>query len=312
MYQKDTLREYVQNSELRIFSNRIKVRLSRDLAIRYDKGAYTDFLSKLDEVFALIDTLHIIYPGNAKPFFYVYIVPDDNYAELLQFPSVYDKGKGGGKPVRCYDLDGFNSALGLSQNMFECSTENMSIARVENDIHELAHIVHSMFFHGNQTICEGFAEALPLYALGLENEFDEHREALLALSEDQILTAQELLNSEKDGTFGTESVLPNRTCSFRLSYISSYLFVRGCMETIARKENLTPAQAVMRFLEIVRHSNCSNEWLIYDIAEEIGIDKDELLDGKRIQMEVLKSIELEARNVDKKLYKKREEHENKK
>lgn len=116
----------------------------------------------------MINTLEIKYPGNANPVFYIYIVPDDNYSKLLKIPSTFDKGKGGGKPVRCYDLDGFNSAYGLSQNMLENKLDkDKNISRIENKIHELSHIIHSQFFLINQTICEGFAEALPLFALVL-------------------------------------------------------------------------------------------------------------------------------------------------
>ena len=107
-----------------------------------------------------------------------------------------------------------------------------NISRIENKIHELSHIIHSQFFMTNQIICEGFAEALPLFALGLEENFTEHREAIKKLSEDQILSAQELLNSEGNRSFGAEILIPNRSCSFRIPYISSYLFVRGCIESI--------------------------------------------------------------------------------
>ena len=239
----------------------------------------------------MIDTLNIQYPGNAHPVLYVYIVPDNSYSELLRIPKIFDKGAGGGKPVPCYDLDGFNSAYGLSQNILENRPEEETkISRIENEIHELSHIVHSQFFSTHQTICEGFAETLPLYALDFEEIFDEHRNTIIELDESQIISAQELLNSEKKGIYGAGEVLPNRSCSFRFSYISSYLLVRGCVETIAEKNNFSKAQAIQKFLEIVKQSNCSNEWLIYDIANSIGIPQDELLNGKHLQMKVLTSL----------------------
>lgn len=291
MYKKDIMKEYIKNSELRVFNDRIKVRLSKELATKYDSGCYNDYLKHIDKCFQMIDTLNIEYPSNAHPVFYIYIVPDDNYAELLRVPAVFDNGKGGGKPVRCYDLDGFFSAYGLSQNMLEnkpCEITNIS--KIENEIHELAHIVHSQFFEKNQIICEGFAESLPLYALGFEEIFDEHRNAIINLSEDQILSAQEILNSEKDNSYGSESILPNRSCSFRSSYISSYLFVRGCMETITQKYNLSKEQSVQCFLEIVKESACTNEWLIYDIADALDLPREELLNGKQMQLEILQSL----------------------
>lgn len=291
MYQKDILKEYIDESELRVFSKNIKVRLSKELAEKYDDGSYNNYFLNMQKYLDIIDTLGIQYPGNAHPILYVYVVPDDSYSDLLGIPKTFDKGTGGGKPVRCYDLDGFNSAYGLSQNMLvNWPKEETRISRIENVIHELSHIVHSQFFSKHQTICEGFAETLPLYALGFEEIFDEHRNALIKLDESQILSAQELLNSEKKGIYGAEAVLPNKSCSFRFSYVSSYLLVRGCVETIAEKNNLSKAQSIQKFLEIVRQSSCSNEWLIYDIANSIGIPRDELLNGKQLQMKVLVSL----------------------
>lgn len=291
MYQKDVLREYISKSELRVFSEKIKVRLSKELAEKYDDGSYNNYLKNMQKCLDMIDTLNIKYPGNAHPILYVYIVPDNSYSELLRIPKIFDKGTGGGKPVPCYDLDGFNSAYGLTQNMLENRPEEETrISRIENEIHELAHIVHSQFFSKHQTICEGFAETLPLYALGFEEIFDEHKNTIVELDESQILSAQELLNSEKKGIYGAEAVLPNRSCSFRFSYISSYLLIRGCVETIAEKNGFSKAQAIQNFLEIVKQSNCSNEWLIYDIANAIGIPQDDLLNGKQLQMKVLTSL----------------------
>ncbi len=291
MYKKNAMKEYINKSELRVFNDRIRVRLSQELAIKYDNGCYYNYLVYINKCFEMIDTLNIQYPSNAHPIFYIYIVPDDSYVELLKFPATFDNGKGGGRPVRCYDLDGFNLAYGLSQNILENRVvDKIDISSLENDIHELAHIVHSQFFNGNQIICEGFAEALPLYALDLEEKYDEHRKALISLSEEQVFSAQEILNSEYDNTFGTEELLPNHSCSFRLSYISSYLFVRGCLEIISKKYNLSKAQSIQYFLEIIRESEYSNEWLIFDIADALDISGDELLEGKKMQLEILQSL----------------------
>lgn len=291
MYQEDYLREYILKSELRIFNENIKVRLSKELALKYDNGIYDNYLSNIQKCLNMIKTLDFIYPGKANPILYVYIVPDDSYSKLLKVPNIFDKGKGGGKTVGCYDIDGFNFAYGLSQNILEnMKNKEMSIARFENEIHELSHIIHSQFYKGCQTISEGFAEALPLYGLDIELEYEEHRNMISTLDEDKILTVQELLNSEKNGTFGKEELIKNKTCSFRLSYISSYLFVRGCIETIIDNFNYTKKQAFQYFLEILKQSNCTNEWLIFDIASAIKVDKEELLNGKSVQINVIKKI----------------------
>lgn len=129
--------------------------------------------------------------------------------------------------------------------------------------------------------------------MGFEKIFDEHRNVIIELDESQILSAQELLNSEKEGTYGAESILPNRSCSFRFSYVSSYLLVRGCVETISEKNGFSEAQSIQYFLEIVKQSNCVNEWLIYDIANAIGLPQEELLNGK--QLRVLSSLSMQIK-----------------
>ncbi len=289
-YQKDFLREYIENSELRVFNEFIKVRLSKELAKKYDEGCYEEYLKREYEYLKEINTLDIKYPSGAKPILYIYIVPVDNYAKLLRVPKIFDKGRGGGKPVSCYDLEGFNYAYGISQNLVENVPKEPSIALIENEIHELSHIIHSQFFSNNQMLGEGFAEALPLYGLNYEEKYDEHRKALINLKDSEILSAKEILKSERDGTYGKEELIPDRSCSFRLSYISSYLFVRGCMEILVDKYKITRKVAIQKFLEIVKESNCSGEWLILDIANALEIEEDKLLNGIDIQKKVLENL----------------------
>lgn len=93
MYERDKLREYIKNSELRIFNKKIKIRLSSELAKKYDKGIYTNYLIRLQKELEMLEKLQIKYPSNAKPFLYLYIVPDDNFIKLLQVPSTFSKGK---------------------------------------------------------------------------------------------------------------------------------------------------------------------------------------------------------------------------
>ena len=291
MYQKDLLKDYISKSELRVFSDKIKVRLSKELAKKYDNGSYTNYLNNIQKYLEEIETIGIKYPANAHPILYIYIVPDDNYGQLLRIPDSFYNGNGGGRQVTCYDLDGFHYAYGISQNILEYYSQKKNIiSEIVNDIHELTHMVHSLFFSLHSTICEGLAEAVPLYVLEYEKKFTEHRDILAKMDESQILTAREMLDSERKGNFGEEAILTNRTCSFRLSYISAYLLVRGCIETIVKKSKISKAQAIQRFLEMLKQSDYTNEWLFWDIADTIGIPKDVLLDGKEIQMKALNSI----------------------
>ena len=292
-YKKDELKDYIEKSEIREYSRDIKVRLSSDLAKKYDAGEYDLMLKKFQDNYDFIKLLNIKYPGNAEPNLYIYIVPDDEYVNLLNFPAIFNKGTGGGRPVPCYDLDGFNRAYGTSQNlMLNGRAERWNIAFEENNIHELSHLVHGQFFDGDSVLGEGFAETLPLYGLNYEEVFDDHRRALLELKEDEILSAQELLNQSKEGKFGATSINNHQGCTYRHSYISSYLFVRGCIEQIERKFNVTKLEAFQKFLEIVKTSNYTQEWRILDIGDKIGIDHEEILLGKTIQLNALNSLSL--------------------
>lgn len=294
MYERDELREYIKNSELRIFSDKIKVRLSSELAKKYDKGIYKNYLIRLQKEIEMLEELQLKYPSNANPILYLYIVPDDNFLKLLQVPSTFAKGKkSGGKPVTCYDLDGFNLAFGLSQNCVENkAVDNKDIERLENEIHELSHIILGQFISGNQVISEGVAETLPLYGLNLEKNFIKHREIVSKLTEDKIYTVKELLNKSRNGTYGDEPILQNKSCSFRLSYISSYLFIRGLIETIEQKYHLSKEKSIQYFLEILKEcsNRYSNEFLFYDIAAALELQQEELLNEKSIHLKTQSSI----------------------
>lgn len=289
MYQVDYLRDYIEHSELRIFKNRIKIKLAKSLAVKYDNGDYDNRLSDMCKYIDMINTLNITYPSNANPTLYIYIVPDDRYVELLKMPSKFDRGTGGGRPVMCYDLDGFTMAYGTSQNLFDKRPSITDIEREENFIHEFAHLVMNQFASKDSMVSEGFAEALPLYGLGLEEKFDKHRDIVVNLNEEDILSPKELIEQEDNKTFGTTAIT-NGSCSFRHSYMSSYLFVRGVLEELALKYNLTREESIKYFLNFIKSTGCTKEYLIFDIANELDYSPDELINTKVLQMKAIESI----------------------
>jgi hypothetical protein len=280
------LREYINGSELRVVNEGFRARMSANLAAKWDAGAYANGVARLASYIDEIKALGIVYPGRANPVFYLYLVPDSEFMELLSFP--HKGGKCGGRPVACFDLDGFGDAYGESQNMEENkSPEPESISKKVNYIHEFAHLVHGQFFRGSRTLAEGFAEALPLYTMNCETQFAEHGAVVKSMADDKIFTMRELLQMQKNGDFGMTTRAPGKSCSFDWAYISSYLAVRGLIARIGKKFGLNKTAATQKFLEIARASSSqySNEWLILDMAAAIGIASDELLDGKTLQSE---------------------------
>ncbi len=289
-YQADRLKEYINETEELTINNDLHIRLSRDLLKKYYQGLYEESIKQISNHIREIKKLEIKYPANANPIFYLYIVPVENFRELLNFPSKYINSQGGGRPVTCYDLNGFNDAFGVSSNLME-NRKDESLMQKINSIHELAHLVHGMFFNKDRLLSEGFAEALPLYTMDYESLWDEHRETLKALKKELILSAQQLIEISKDKNFNIGVASPNKSCSFEYSYISSYLFVRGCLETISNKYKVDRAQATQKFLEIVRQSKSFQQWLIFDIANAIGIPQEELLYKKELQINILQNLE---------------------
>lgn len=289
-YQKNLLREYIQNSCLRIFNNLIYIRLSKDLTENYDKWLYSDYLNSMYNAYKELLSLELKQPCNGIPNLYIYIVPQDNYAKLLSYPEKYNRWTGGWKPVKSYDIDGYLQAYGVSQNLCINYPKEPTISRIENNIHELTHIICGQFAYKWSTISEWLAEAVPLFILDYEKQFTEHREVILSLKQEDIITASELFFSEKDNSFWTISVNPKKTCSFRYSYISSYLFVRWLLETIIEIKWLSKVWALQCLLELLKNSEYGKEWLIADISNELWLNPNEIIKWKIMQNKAILSI----------------------
>ena len=289
-YLYNALKEYIKNSELRVVNDRFRVRLSADLAKKYDNGVYKNALNLLISHIDAINSLKIKYPNGENPVFYMYIVPDKNFAELLAYP--YKDRRGGGRPVDSFEKDGFSAAYGTSQNMLANHSETESVSQRENSIHEFAHMVHGMFFNTHLPILgEGFAEVIPLYSLKMEEQFDEHRNVIINMDDAQIFTVRDMYKMCQDGSFYTKNRVPNKSCSFDWSYISSYLFVRGYIMQIAKKFCINRLKATQKFLDIMYDIQRDGVGLFVDMAAVIDMQPDELIDSKKLQKIAKKDIE---------------------
>ena len=289
-YLYNALKEYIKNSELRVVNDRFRVRLSADLAKKYDNGVYRNALNLLISHIDAINSLKIKYPNGENPVFYMYVVPDKNFAELLAYP--YKDKRGGGRPVDSFEKDGFSAAYGTSQNMLANHSETESVSQRENSIHEFAHMVQGMFFNTHLPILgEGFAEVIPLYSLKMEEQFDEHRNVIINMDDAQIFTVRDMYKMCQDGSFYTKNRVPNKSCSFDWSYISSYLFVRGYIMQIAKKFRINRLKATQKFLDIMYDIQRDGVGLFVDMAAVIDMQPDELIDSKKLQKIAKKDIE---------------------
>ncbi len=284
MQTHDALRDYIKESEYRVIIDGVFcARMSSDIAKNFDAGRYDIQIAEHKKCINELNKMQIRYPANAKPIFYLYIVPDENFAELLRYP--YKDRKGGGRPVDCYDMDGFNTAYGSSQNLL-ISDRPISMEQHINNIHEYAHLIQHLFGSDAQMFGEGFAELVPWYVMEYDKKNPIHVGAMRSMN--KIYTANELLSSIEF----SDSV-PHMTCSFQPSYMSSYLWVRAVVEHIRLTSNLSRVSATQKFLELYRNIKFGKQWFVKELAKEIGMDADKLLNSTEYQSNVLKQIETE-------------------
>ena len=67
------------------------------------------------------------------------------------------------------------------------------------------------------------------------------------------------------------------------------------IKKIEEKHNIAKQEATQYFLEMIRQSNFTNEWLIFDIADSLDMDREELLNGKNLQIKVLEELTNKSR-----------------
>lgn len=290
MYKKDLLKDYIQNSSLRIYKEKIYVRLSDNLAENYDKGIYNMWLEHICNCYNQLISLNLTLPNKSNPNLYIYIVPDDNYTSILSYPEKYNNGSGWWRPVNCYDLDWYKTAFWTSQNCCLWSEKLNQFRKIENSIHELSHIICSQFGYKCLTISEWLAETIPLYILNYEEKFINHKFIISKLNPEDILSVKELIDSEKDDSFWRKYVTESKHCSFRYSYISSYLFIRWYLGIIEKNKGLSKIWALQYFLELLKNTKLNNERLIEYLADEIWIDSEILLNWKEMQINTALSI----------------------
>ena len=291
MYPSRMLKEYVLNSEDRTINDKLSIKMDKDLAKEFDEGKFNNFIELLNKSIRLIDTLNIRYPGNANPRYYVYIVPLEKQ-ELLNVPKNFNTGTGGGKPVKGFELDGFNSAYAVTDNL--CRRDKHSLS---NNVHELTHLITGMFL-GNvdRYISEGLSEAVPFYVLGFEDYNDNHRNMILNLKEEDIRTVKELIEEEKNQTYGDTSINDNKSCSYRHSYISSYLFIASILDYIKEKYQLDEKLSLQVFYKICKRAVFRGENMVYEMADELGLDAKELLESKKIQIDYINKLKNKENN----------------
>ncbi len=274
----EALADYIEKSEMRMADKNICIRMSPDLAEKYDDGVYNLAVSEHVGCVRELMALNLL-PDKAKKV-YIYIVPDDELVELLNYP--YQCAESGGRPVPCFNRDGLRWAYGASQNTFILK-KNSGVNNHVNDLHEYSHLIENEFRGRCLLFSEGFAELIPWYVLGYEDKSKTHIDAVLGTD---IYTANDLLMNKN--VFN--DAVPNKTCSFQKSYISSYIFVRTLVKKIEQKFKVDKIGAVKIWLQWMAESGYDKTFLVIELAKKLGMDAEKLLETTDYQKEVLQKI----------------------
>jgi hypothetical protein len=279
----ERLREYIEKSELRIVNDNFRVRLSPALAMKYDAGEYKNVINLCAMAIEKINAFGFEYPSRANPIFYLYLVPQGD-GQMLNLPS----GKiNGGRPVASFDTDGFPRAYGLTASFMGMDTSNVAV--IIGNIHEFAHLVNSMYFIQSEGwLSEGIAEVFPYYLMDYEKIDEKHREMIASLTESDILNSETLI-------YGFDKYVDySKPTQLRSAYISSYLLVRGILKQIEKKYNCDKISAMKKLMEYVRYDSMNlynnKDYLVFSIADFIGMPREELHTGKSLQLSVQKNI----------------------
>ena len=218
----------------------------------------------------------------------VIIVKKEDFLDKFWPKELAQKSEGdGGICIRNFDNEPpYHSALVISSAVTDKIFREYSISTQVNFIHEIAHIMHSLFYN-NSVLCEGLAEIIPEYILGFEEKDPSFFKKLSQLKLDQLPDIKEL---KENGFFTTNN--SSRFAQYSPSYQSAYLWMRGLIKRIEKKEKLSKEDALRKTLHLLSKINSK---LMPEqmgiLGEKIGLSAEELYTTLTLQQESLKEIE---------------------
>jgi len=279
------VREYVDQSEVRIVNDRLRFRMLPDKAKRFDKGLYDNVSNFWSGIVEEISQIKIKYPDNKESIFYVYFVQNDFFAKshIPEFVNIV------GKPVCSFDEKGFKNSLAYIQSALDrewCNDEKNVFNRITK-LHECAHLIHSNFGSRERFIDEGFAEVVPWYILGYEKRVSTHLTWMRALP--KIHTVSDFLNNG----FPYEKRFGKKIASYKSGYVSAYLFCRAVISGIENKFKISPCKALQKFLDFWYDTKCYGKDFIIQLAKFAEMDADKLIYTTEYQNAVMNDIERE-------------------
>ncbi len=278
------LADFLQDSEVRIVNDNLHFRMLPAVAKNYDHGMYDAAVDMWVDLVAEISRIGIRSPDKKKKVFYIYFVPDDFYSHMSGYENTL------GKPEVGADADGFVYALCYLQQVLlpGTQTDKLNLFNRVTKLHELSHLVHSVFGKNPFWFGEGVAEIVPWYLLGYEKRIPTHLKWMRALP--QIYTLEDFSNGQG---FSREKV-EKKISSYRTGYVSMYLITRAIVSGIAKKLKISPVAAVQKFLDLWHNAGAISGHEFTELCANIaGMDAHRLIYTTYYQNIVLDDIQKE-------------------
>ena len=294
----DIYNEYKNSSKVYVINEKLKFRIPDVLIKDYEDGKFNNYIESMTNIVNMLDTLQVKYKYDAHPVYYIYMLSIDNYKEILQIPSNFDNGTGGGRPIGCIDPDGFYKAYAVTDNFCRYSKEEYEeVFRKSNNIHEIVHLIlNNKKFNPDRYFSEGLSEAVPLYVFDMEKDFTKHRDLITNLKEEDIIPINELYEQGDNNTFGDKKLNESYACTYRASYVSSYLAIASMIDHISKEYGIDKKKATSTFLDVAESTLGGNGMFLNSFASKIGMDFNTLYFGKEYQLEYINKVKEYSNN----------------
>lgn len=253
-------------------SDNLLIKMPRDIYKKYKAAGAENFIKIISKNIETVLQINIDYPQ--KPVFTFMVLHEgEEFKKMAGGP--FESGMAG---MRCCP-----GALAIDEAYFLNFKNTYDIGL----IHELAHIMHGMFFELGR-ISEGFAEIIPFYILGLEDE--TQKEIIRNLKPEEIYTVAAL---QKGGMFqDKENSAKRMRAQHRKTYISMYLWMRGYLQALEKQRNIDKIEALNIVLaEFQKAGNMPNSQERNNhIAALIGLSPETVFRSAALQLAARKEI----------------------
>lgn len=256
-------------------SPQMRVAVRSAWAKKVQDGKCDNFISNMENLIKKVAQVPLNYKKSFRASFLVF--PEGKeFGEVLGLPIEQGMCEASVALDKNYPL-----ALMVDENWFENGFgKELSFQQQVGLIHELGHIVHGAYFRNMGCMGEGFAELLPHYLMGLENQ--KHQQKIFALTDENLQTLDFI---HQNGMFALEP--PNGANTQELkSYMSVYLWMLGYVKRLEDKYHLDRFEATCKMLQnFAEFDKQSWQNKMTATAALVDMAPSEMLQTKALQLE---------------------------